>query len=283
MKLSKRIFINISFALLLSGCATIAQDNKTLPVELHGNLTQSGAIIGKTLPFADIEFDGIQLKSDKDGNFVLGLDRDAGPKAILTIKSNDRTYTRTFDIIARSYDISEVNGLPPATINPPPEAQAKIAADTTIKQAAWASLNEDARGFLQTFRWPLDNVRITSNWGAVRRLNGTLGRPHYGVDLGAPQGTTIYAPASGKIIIAQSDLFYEGGLVGIDHGQGFITYTMHMSKVDVAAGQIINQGDKLGEVGSTGRSNGPHCHWSLRWHGRQLDPALMVNPLPKLD
>ena len=268
-------------AVLVTGVgAALALNSEPIPLSLRGNSRQSGVIIGKTLPLAIVQIDEIIFNADSEGNFVIGFDRDAPLNSTLIINApNHREMIKTLNIARRQYLVRRVNGLPAATLNPPASAKAKIAEDTAIKQAAWASLDTDARGFLENFRWPINSVRVTSPWGAVRRLNGTLGRPHYGVDLGAAKGTPILAPASGKIVIAETGLFFEGGLVGIDHGQGLISYTMHMSRVSVAAGQLVQRGDKVGEVGSTGRSTGPHLHWSLRWRGRQLDPQLMVGGL----
>lgn len=276
-----------ALTLLIVGCDVKAQNAIPLPeltLELRGNMRQSGAIIGKTLPFANIAFDGENFNADKDGNFVLGFDRDAGATANLTITAPDgRKLERTFDVARRSYRVTNVNGVPAATVNPPQSMRARIAAESARKQTAWSSLDENSRGFAQNFRWPLNVVRVTSSWGAVRRINGTLTRPHYGVDLGARTGTPVYAPASGKIVIAERNFFYEGGLVGIDHGQGLITLVMHLSRVNVVAGRTVEQGEKIGEVGATGRSTGPHLHWGMRWRGRQLDPSLMVRPLAKIE
>lgn len=277
-----------ALAVLVFACPAKAQETpstmQAISLDLRGNLRQSGVIIGRTLPFANIYFDGENFNADKNGYFVLGLDRDAAPTVKLTITTADgQILERSFSISRRTYRVTVVNGVPPATVNPPRSMHARIAAESAIKQTAWSSLDQDAQGFVQVFRWPLRGVRITSTWGAVRRINGTLARPHYGVDLGASTGTPVYAPASGKVVIAERNFFYEGGLVGIDHGQGLITLVMHLSRVNAVAGRTVLQGEKIGEVGATGRSTGPHLHWGMRWRGRQLDPSLMVNSLPKIE
>jgi murein DD-endopeptidase MepM/ murein hydrolase activator NlpD len=275
-------FIALSSAILIvpvASCSTFAMsfaNSEAIPLQMRGKLKQSHAIIGKTAPNAKIKIGEIEFKADNDGNFVFGFDRDEKSPLKLEINDGIRSFSKELIIETRKYKVTNVNGLPPSKVNPPPEAVAKLEKDRLIKNAAWASLDENAKGFMENFKWPLKSVRITSSWGAVRSLNGTPGRPHYGVDLGAPTGTNIYAPASGKIVIAENNLYYEGGLVGIDHGQGFISYTMHMSSVDVKVGQLVVQGDKIGKVGSTGRSTGPHLHWSLRWHDKQIDPATMI-------
>jgi len=263
--------------------AQITSKNAEAPevmFSLFGELQQSATLVGHTEPNAHIDAAGISTTADSTGMFVFGLDRDAPETAIVTVTTVDgRRLIRTYHIEKRNYRVSVVNGLPPATINPPPEAMAKIQRDSAIKQQAFSSQDAEMKGFATQFRWPLNNVRVTSTWGAQRSLNGALQRPHYGIDLGAATGTPIFAPAQGKVVLAQSGMHFEGAMVGIDHGQGLITNYLHMSKIDVTVGQIVNSGDKIGEVGAEGRATGPHLCWRMRWRGRQLDPSKMVVPL----
>jgi murein DD-endopeptidase MepM/ murein hydrolase activator NlpD len=107
-------------------------------------------------------------------------------------------------------------------------------------------------------------------------LNGVLGRPHYGVDIAAPEGSMVVAPADGVVALAETDLFYEGGLLMIDHGQGLITLYLHLSKLDVALGQSVKQGQTIGRVGKKGRATGAHLCWRMKWRGQNLDPSLAV-------
>ncbi len=254
-----------------------------IPVKFWGNAIQSATVWGKTIPNAQIDVGGIQTKSDNNGDFVFGFDRDAAGTVTISITSPEgHSTSRVFKIEKREYKIAQVNGLPPATVNPPPEALAKIERDSALKQQGFVSQDAEVKGFLEVFRWPLDEVRITSPWGAQRSLNGHLQRPHYGVDLGAALGTPVYAPASGKIVIAQEGMHFEGGMVGIDHGQGLITNYLHMRKIFVTNGQIVKAGDKIGEVGKEGRATGPHLCWRMRWRGRQLDPSFMTKPREEL-
>ena len=91
----------------------------------------------------------------------------------------------------------------------------------------------------------------------------------------------IHAPAAGLVTLAAPDMYFEGGLVFLDHGQGVTTMVMHMSRVDVKTGERVAQGDVLGAVGGTGRATGPHLHWGLYWRGAYLDPQLLVGPMPE--
>jgi murein DD-endopeptidase MepM/ murein hydrolase activator NlpD len=268
-------------ATLASGCeqanAQVAQPKASqLPLTLLGTPQQSGILIGQTAPGATIDAAGIVTQAGSDGRFVVGFDRDAPPLATITATSGNMRAARTVDVAPRSYQVRSISGLPAATVNPPPAAMARIEREAALKARLFTSRDEIARGFAEGFRWPLTSVRVTSPWGAVRRLNGELQRPHYGIDLGGATGTPILAPASGVVIMAEPDMHFEGGIIAIDHGQGLISIYLHQSRLIAAVGQRVVAGTQIGAIGSKGRATGPHLCWRLRWRGRQLDPSLLV-------
>ncbi len=86
-------------------------------------------------------------------------------------------------------------------------------------------------------------------------------------------------PASGEIRLAEPDLYYSGGTIILDHGHGLSSSFLHMSRVDVAVGQQVVQGEVIGAIGATGRVTGAHLDWRMNWFERRLDPALLVAPL----
>lgn len=100
--------------------------------------------------------------------------------------------------------------------------------------------------------------------------------PHYGIDLAAPRGTPVYAPAGGVVLLAENGMLFEGGLIMIDHGQGLVAAYLHLSSVDVLRGQSVTRGERIGAVGATGRATGPHLCWRLKWRGRNMNPMLLV-------
>lgn len=113
---------------------------------------------------------------------------------------------------------------------------------------------------------PLPSGRITSRYGVNR---GT--HRHGGLDFGAPTGTPIRAARAGLVTHAGARGSY-GLMVELDHGGGTTTRYAHMHRVSVSRGQKVRAGDKLGEVGSTGRSSGPHLHFEIRRNGNTVDP-----------
>lgn len=123
---------------------------------------------------------------------------------------------------------------------------------------------------------------IISDYGLIRYYNGKpSGNYHKGIDIKAPQGETIGTIAPGKVIIARMFRLH-GGTVAIDHGQGLVSFYLHMSKIAAKEGQIVNQNQKIGEVGSTGFATGPHLHWGLYVHGTPVDPMkFWIKPTPK--
>lgn len=274
MTLDRRRLVLGSGALLAAGSAR-AQDVEGLT--LTGRFVQGGHVLGRTWPRALIFVDGESLTAASAGGvFIVGFDRDAPGSVRIEARLDGRTARRTLDIAPGSFPSTRVNGLPPSTVEPSdPELLARIQREVVLKTEGFAS-RIDADHFRDGFNWPLDAFRVTSRWGSQRVLNGTPARPHFGIDLAAPQGTVIRAPAAGRVTFAQPGLHFEGGLVLIDHGQGLITAYLHQSRIDVAAGQVLRQGDPVGRVGMTGRATGPHLCWRMKWRDRNLDPSLLV-------
>ncbi len=125
--------------------------------------------------------------------------------------------------------------------------------------------------------WPCPSyTRISSLFGW--RIHPTLGvnKFHNGVDMAAPKGTDILAAFSGEVVAATYNSTM-GNYVMMNHGNGFYTIYMHASKLCVSPGQIIIEGEKIAEVGSTGRSTGPHLHFGVRKNGEYVNPMDYLN------
>lgn len=274
MILNRRGVVLGSGALLAAGKAH-GQDEAGL--SLTGRFVQGGHAIGRTWPRALIFVDGESLTAASAGGaFIVGFDRDAPASVQIEARLDGRTARRTLDIARGQFPSTSINGLPPATVEPSdPELLARIRREVVLKTEGFAS-RTDADDFRDGFDWPLEDFRVSSRWGSQRVLNGTPARPHYGIDLAAPQGTVVRAPAAGRVTLARTGMHFEGGLVLIDHGQGLITAYLHQSRLDVVAGQELARGDPIGRVGMTGRATGPHLCWRMKWRDRNLDPSLLV-------
>ena len=117
---------------------------------------------------------------------------------------------------------------------------------------------------------------MTGVYGSQRILNGKPRRPHYGLDFASDEGTPIMAMLDGVVTLAEDDLYFTGGTVIFDHGHGISTLYMHLKDVDVKIGQKVKQGERIGTVGKTGRSTGPHLDIRLNWFNVKLDPASVL-------
>ena len=143
------------------------------------------------------------------------------------------------------------------------------------------SVDHAVDGWRQKFIWPVYG-RISGRFGSQRIYNGTPGSYHSGMDIATgASGTPFVAPADGVVILAAQDLFsLEGHLLMIDHGMGLNSAFLHCSKLAVKEGDVVRQGQYLGNIGMTGRATGPHLHWSMKWRDSRLDPSLFAGSMP---
>ncbi len=123
--------------------------------------------------------------------------------------------------------------------------------------------------------WPIDKRSLKHRIGAFgTRVHPILGRSifHKGVDLGAKQGTPVYATANGRVAFDNEGASGYGKQVLLNHGFGYKTRYAHLSKMLVVPGQLVKRGEKIGEVGNTGRSTGDHLHYEVIYKNRNVDP-----------
>ncbi len=241
----------------------------------QGQFIQGGLVILHLQPQTGVFLDGIAIPV-LDDIAILGFGRDA-PEAIeLGFKRLKQQHSAHIFLRARTYDIQRINGLPPKFVTPPPEDLPRIKTEGTLKRQALDTFTPHS-WFLDGFTWPVTG-KITGIYGSQRFYNNEPRRPHYGIDIAAPLSTAIRAPASGRVSLAQEDMYFEGGLIFIDHGMQLSTAYLHLNDIYVKAGDHVKAGDIIGTVGSKGRSTGAHLDWRAYWNGRRLDPALLVAP-----
>ena len=248
-------------------------------LSLDGPIEQGGLIRGKVDPGASVSLDGAPVRVAPDGHFILGFGRDAPDHAALDVVYRDGSKDhRDLSVTARQYDTRNITGLPEDQVSPGPELLDRIKRENG-EAAAARNIDSNLLFFETRFIWPVTGP-ISGVYGSQTILNGQPRAPHMGVDIAAPPGTPIKAPAAGTVTLAEKDFFMTGGTVMIDHGYGLSTVYFHMSRLDVRLGQKVAQGQIIGAVGATGRATGPHLHWGLNWYQLRLDPALVVGPMP---
>ena len=249
-------------------------------LRLEGRLVQGGLMHGRTAPGSAVALDGRAVRVAADGRFVFGFGRDAAAGALLVVRAPDgREERRHLEVAVRTYRITRIDGLPPRQVTPSERDLARIQAEAKLIDAATAR-DGDGRGFAEPVAWPALG-RISGIYGSQRILNGEPRSPHRGLDIAAPAGTQVGAMASGVVSLAESDLYFTGATVMIDHGHGLHSIYCHLQDVLVAVGQRLTQGERLGTIGASGRATGPHLHWGVYWFEHAIDPALLVGPMPQ--
>lgn len=264
-----------------------------------GALKQGGLLLCTGQPGSLVKVNGKAMaKFNADGKASIGLAQRAPLDLSISLTdAKGQVVTEEITIAKRSDDIRNLTGLDCDKVDARTQAQKDHAGRSWVtKQAAWVNFN-DGPGFSEGAIAPTD-MPTSSPFGPTRNYTGvskTSGEScssqsvHQGQDFAAPVGTPVKSPADGVVILADSDLYYEGGSVFVDHGQGLISVFMHLSEVDVELGDVVKAGDVVAKTGNTGRTTGPHLHWAVKWRNTAsddrggdfyIDPALLMQIAP---
>jgi murein DD-endopeptidase MepM/ murein hydrolase activator NlpD len=274
--MERRAFLAATAGLI--ACPNIAMSRQPR-FSFKGDTRQGALIVGQAEPGAAVTLDGKVLRLSPEGIFVFGFSYDQKKPSLLAIRYADgMAESREITPSVRAYEIQRISGLPENDVSPPPEILERIKRESAIIRRV--RLRDTAASwFAERFDWPAPGI-MSSIFGSQRILNGVAKAPHLAVDIAAPTGTPIHAPAPG--IVALCDEYYlDGGFTILDHGQGISTCYVHQNKRFVAAGDQIARGQVIGEIGRTGRATGPNLHWGLNWFQIALDPSLSTpTPIP---
>jgi hypothetical protein len=269
----------LHWSVWLIGLTLMAIGTAAASLRLDGDPVQGGLVLGWTEPGASVSHDGSAVRVGPDGVFLLGFGRDAAPQSMLEVRLPDGSREqRQLQVRQREYRIQRIEGLPPKKVSPPAEVMARIARERAQVRAA--RTRDDPRlDFLSGFVLPAQG-KISGVFGSQRILNGEPRAPHSGLDVAAPEGDPVVAPAPGTVSLVAEDMYFSGGTVILDHGHGLSTTYIHLSRVEVAEGQRVARGEKIGEIGATGRATGPHLHWGANLFQTRLDPQLLLDRWP---
>jgi murein DD-endopeptidase MepM/ murein hydrolase activator NlpD len=155
-----------------------------------------------------------------------------------------------------------------------PEDQARADREAAETSAIYDTFTPE-RLWSAAFDVPVRGAKDGRNFGHRRVFNDQPRAPHSGADLRAATGTPVLAANRGRVVLAK-DLFFSGNAVYLDHGHGLYTTYLHLSKIDVAVGEIVERGQQLGLAGATGRVTGPHLHWGVRLLDARVDPFSLI-------
>lgn len=247
----------------------------------NGQLIQGGWVRGQA-PEGTVSasLGDQQIALDDEGYFFAAFDRDSGVTTSLTARLSDgRTVQSSLAVSPRRWNIERINLARPR--GKASEAFMVRRRPELAQINAARKVGADSNGWRQNFIWPVTG-RISGRFGSQRVYAGVPGSYHSGIDIATgASGTPYVAPADGVVVLAtQRPFSLEGYLLIIDHGNGLNSAFLHNSKLVVSEGDVVRQGQHIGNIGSTGSATGPHLHWSIKWHGARLDPLLFTGPMP---
>ncbi len=226
------------------------------------------------VPYVSFEGDAVMVLPREQGWVALvgiPLSRAPGPAAI-QIRRGSNTLTRGFTIEGKQYRTQALK-VAPKHVDLSPANAARVEREQPHLRAMYGTFTAQIPESLR-FISPVKGPR-SSSFGLRRVFNNQPRNPHSGMDIAAPVGTPVVSPAPGTVIDT-GDYFFNGGTVIVDHGRGLVTMYCHLSRIDAKVGQKLSTGEKLGEVGATGRVTGPHLHWGVALNRAFVDPALFL-------
>lgn len=248
-------------------------------LEAPGKPIQGGVLRAKvTGRVKQISFPGHKTTILDDGEFLIAFARTAPAKEKLVLTFDDGVVLeRDFDVEQRTYETDRVDGLPKNQVELDPPTKKKLG-EVEARLDELRMRFTKGSCYKESFVWPVKG-KLSSRYGQPRVLNGTDAGPHWGVDIVAPRGTPVHAPACGKVVFAEKDLPLSGNVVVVDHGRGLTSTLIHLDTFKVKVGDEVHQGDELATVGITGRTNGAHLDWRMNLYDLRVDPELLAPPV----
>ena len=231
-----------------------------------------GTLFGEPLHFHEADsgsyfaIGGIPVDAPRTVRVPLTIERIGGVVDTMDVQ---------LDIERTAYRMEKLTVAPKFGQAPNPALAARIAREQALASAVSRRSHETPRLWTGDFSRPRE-ARVTSRFGDGRQFNGAIQSRHMGLDLAGAVGAPVLAPDRGVVALI-GDFYYAGNAVYIDHGAGLVTAYFHLSAVDVAQGDTVSAGDRIGRVGATGRVTGPHLHWVARYGAVTVDPSTLLD------
>ncbi len=269
---------SLALALTLASISVWAQAASPLPREERVPGGVAIIELGSSAQAPQASFDGQRVTvvpCAKNWCAVVGLNLVVEPgKHAVTVNRDGKSSDIAFTVKSKRYEVQRLTVKEKRFVEPSAEELQRIQKDQEVLTRAFTTWT-DATPTLQ-FNLPARGP-LSSHFGLKRYFNGQPRAPHSGLDIAAPEGTSIHAPAPGTVI-ETGEYFFNGNTVFIDHGAGVVTMYNHLKTIAVKPGMQLNTGDLLGQVGRTGRVTGPHLHWSVSLNNSRVDPMLFLTP-----
>ncbi len=247
-------------------------------LQFYGDFEPGTMIIAKGDPVERARINDQKLKIDDDGIFCFGFDAKQTGSQILNIKFKEgKVLLKKIDLAKRQYKIQRINNMKKDLVTAPDSQSKRLKRERKIALSARSPIGKiDTALYKSGFMRPIKGGRVSSVFGSQRILNGIPKNLHNGYDIAVPRGTPVYAMADGIVRLAADNFYYPGNYILLDHGQGLNSSYLHLNKMLVKTGDRVKKGDVIGKVGTTGRSTGPHLHWTVQWYLRRIDPARLL-------
>jgi len=218
----------------------------------------------------------LSIQKDQQWLAIVGISLSATPGQHQLVQHNPQ-HVMTFNVLEKDYPAQYITlkktPKNKRMINPNPVDMERIKRERKTLSRALATWSEQTPSV--NFVLPAKG-RLSSPFGLKRFFNKQARKPHSGLDIAAPTGTDVVAPANATVIDV-GNYFFNGNTVLLDHGQGLISGYFHLSKTHVKTGDVLKQGQKLAEIGATGRVTGPHLHWNVYLNRSKVDPSFFIS------
>ncbi len=271
---------NYSFILFfLSFFIGYINPTTTLAFTLTSSIKEASLVYGKLDKNEKLFLGSIEVIPNKTGEFFFALPQGATSPLQLTLYKKKQKKQLSFPIENRKWKEEVIHGLQKEKVKPSTKNTERIRKENALLKEARQTFTRQF--FPSCFKEPVPNKkRISGPFGSRRILNGEVTNTHSGTDYAAPIGTSIYSPSDGVVALTHQNMFLSGKTLLINHGFGLYSSYSHLNKITVKEGDKLKQGQKIGEVGTTGRSTGPHLHYVINWYGIRVDPEQLIKDFP---
>ncbi len=273
----KRFMVNFSGKIILICllntlllCPVMAGNTKDGKPKLSGTAVQGGLVYGDANGF-DVFLDGNKISLNDV--FVIGLGRDALDTLKLDFCKDGNCQTFAYPITKQEYKVQKVN-VPEKFRTYPKEIEKRINKESAKIKEARNSVQNDTANYFMQLHLPngIEKYQISGVFGSGRNYNNAGVKSfHKGLDFAAPAGTPVRSAGAGVVILAQ-DHYMNGKIVIVSHGHGITSHYLHLSKINVKFGDVVNEKTILGLVGSSGQSSGAHLHFQINWRQVPINP-----------